>query len=89
MDKKHKYKIAQKRVEAKIGFFIHAAVYLGVNALLITLNLTSSAKEIWFIYPLVGWGLGLLLHFVLVYWQTPTTGDWQKRMIKKELERLE
>ncbi len=87
MDKQQKYKIARARVEAKIGFYIHAGIYLLVNVLLIAINLSTSPGEYWFIYPLGGWGLGLLLHFILVFSQF-STRDWQKRMIDKELERL-
>ena len=87
MDERQKLEIARKRVEAKIGFYIHAGIYLAVNVLLIAINLGTSPNDLWFIYPLGGWGLGLVLHFVLVFSQF-SMGDWKKRMIEKELERL-
>ena len=88
MDSEHKYKIARKRVEARIGFIIHAAIFVLVNALLVTINLTTAPQEFWFLYPLIGWGLGLLLHAVLAF-SDFSAGDWKKRMIEKELERLD
>lgn len=36
------YERAQRRVEAKIRFYIHLTVYVGVNILLIIINLASS-----------------------------------------------
>ncbi len=87
MDERQKLKIARKRVEAKIGFYFHLGIYVVVNALLIAINLGTSPNEFWFLYPLGGWGLGLLLHFVLAFSQF-SLGDWKKRMIEKELERL-
>ena len=29
-----------------------------------TLNLTSDPEVIWFVYPLIGWGIGIIAHFV-------------------------
>ena len=87
MDEKQKYRLARKRVEAKIGFYIHAGVFVAVNLLLVVINLTTSPNEIWFIYPLGGWGAGLLLHFFLTFSQI-STSDWKKRMIDKEMDRL-
>jgi 2TM domain len=87
MDEKQKYRLARKRVEAKIGFYIHAGVFVAVNLLLVAINLTTSPNEIWFIYPLGGWGAGLLLHFFLAFSQI-STSDWKKKMIDREMDRL-
>ncbi|MDH3580532.1 MAG: 2TM domain-containing protein [Hyphomicrobiales bacterium] len=43
---------------------IHAAVYVVVNAVLAGINLSQTpaageARELWFIWPLAGWGIGL------------------------------
>ena len=46
----------------KAGLYIHAAVYAGVNALLITINLSTATGRLWFKWPLLGWGVGLLAH---------------------------
>lgn len=44
------------------GFVIHSAVYLGVNILLAGIDVFTSPNSLWFYWPLVGWGLGLLGH---------------------------
>ena len=61
------YERAKKRVEAKIGFYIHLAVYVGVNALLIIINLASSPQYLWFKWPLLGWGIGVFFHGLSVF----------------------
>ena len=48
----------------------HAALYLLINAFLITLNLLTSPRELWFQYPLLLWGFGLLMHFLSVFFLT-------------------
>ncbi|MDW8076323.1 MAG: 2TM domain-containing protein [Nitrososphaerota archaeon] len=39
-------------------------IYVIINALLIFINLYTSPHVIWFIWPLLGWGIGLILHFI-------------------------
>lgn len=48
MENEEAYLRAKKRVEAKIGFYIHLAVYAGVNILLIIINLSTSPEYVWF-----------------------------------------
>jgi phosphotransferase system glucose/maltose/N-acetylglucosamine-specific IIC component len=45
-------------------FFVHLVIYIIVNIFLATLNLTSDPDVIWFVYPLIGWGIGIIAHFV-------------------------
>ncbi len=59
---KSEYKKAQNRVEQKISFFVHLSVYLLVNGLLLTINLIKSPQNLWFQWPLMGWGIGLFFH---------------------------
>lgn len=80
------YERARKRVETRIGFYIHLFVYLAVNALLIFINLTTSPDYYWFKWPLLGWGIGLLFHALGVY-ASSIGGSVKDRMIKKEMER--
>jgi hypothetical protein len=46
----------------KVGLYIHATVYVAVNVLLITINLSAGTGRLWFQWPLLGWGIGLLAH---------------------------
>ena len=52
---------------SRVGFYVHFGVYLAVNALLFVIWLvTPHAGEPlpWFLYPLMGWGIGLVAHFI-------------------------
>ena len=62
------YEIARKRVEEKKGFFIHLIVYVVVNIILIIIwAVTDSGDGVpWFVYPLGGWGIGLVCHYFSV-----------------------
>jgi hypothetical protein len=41
---------------------IHATVYAAVNVLLLAINLSTAPRHLWFQWPLLGWGIGLLAH---------------------------
>ncbi len=56
--------LADERIR---GVAVHLFVYLAVNALLIGINLTYSPDNLWFIWPLLGWGIGLAGHAWLAY----------------------
>ena len=86
MQNQEAYQRAKKRVEAKLGFYIHLAVYIGVNILLIIINLTSSPDYLWFIWPLFGWGVGLFFHALGVF-VFPGGSGIKEKMIEKELEK--
>jgi|HubBroStandDraft_3_1064219.scaffolds.fasta_scaffold144253_2 hypothetical protein len=76
---------ATRRADAKIGFRTHALVYVLVNAGLAALNLLTSQHYLWFVFPLFGWGIGLLAHGLAVY---GVTSIGREEMIEREMERL-
>lgn len=82
------YQQAKKRAEAKLGFYIHAAIFLIVNVILIIVDLVTSPDKHWFYWPLLGWGVGLLGHGALVFLK-PGQSSLKEAMIKSELEELE
>jgi 2TM domain len=66
----HEYKQAERELmlkEAKRGWQIHAAVYAIVMTGLTVLNVLlvhyTSASFYWFPFPLVGWGIGIAMHY--------------------------
>ena len=88
MQKDEAYQKARKRVEAKIGFHIHLAVYVGVNILLMIINLTASPEYLWFKWPLFGWGIGVFFHGMSVF--VFSGGKFRKikdRMIEEEMKK--
>jgi hypothetical protein len=61
------YKKAYEEVrkeEEKRPFLIHLVVYVLVNAMLIIINFIYSPEDIWFFYPLIGWGIGITIHYL-------------------------
>jgi hypothetical protein len=81
------YQLARKRVEEKKGFFIHFTVYVCVNALLIIIWAVNGDGFPWFVFPLAGWGIGIMFHFLGVF-VFGRQGEWERREIEKEVERL-
>lgn len=68
-------KLAKKRV----GFKIHLILYLAINAFLVTVNLITSPSFPWALFPLGGWGIGVLSHGLAVK---------KREAIEREIERL-
>lgn len=81
------YEQARRRVDAKIGFFTHLGVYVVVNALLIIINLQSSPEQLWFYWPLLGWGIAIAFHAlgVFVFFRGSLL---KERLISRELRKL-
>ena len=48
------------KIDRLRGFFIHLLTYGLVNAGLIIINLLTNPTHLWFIWPLVGWGIGIV-----------------------------
>ena len=87
-----KYELAKKRVEAKIGFFIHLAIFILVNSILAAVDILGSPEKLWFYWPLGGWGLGVLLHGFGVYYHPASSNNrlsFKESLIEKELKAIE
>ena len=81
------YEQARKRAVAKFGLYIHAAVYLGVNVFLIILNLAIDRQNLWFIWPLLGWGIGLVAHWAIVSLSNRPGKSVLDRFVERELQK--
>ncbi len=86
MQNQEAYQRAKEKVEAKIGFFIHLAVYTAVNVMLIAINLNSSPQYFWFIWPLIGWGIAVIFHALGVFVYSGGSA-LKERMIEKEMKK--
>lgn len=84
MNEQQAYEKARRRVEAKIGFFIHLVVYIVVNAVLIVVNVSESPEYLWFKWPLIGWGIGVVFHALGVFFFSGGSVV-KERMIEKEM----
>lgn len=78
-------RLARRRASAKLGWYLHAGVYLFVNLLLAVLSMGSGHH--WAVFPAVGWGMGLAIHGVVVFLLTGSSG-LHERMVQAERNRL-
>ncbi len=79
-------RLAHKRAGARMGLYVHAAVYLLVNLGLWTIAMLSGKH--WAIFPTLGWGLGLLIHAAIVLLAMPGASVYQ-RLLHQERTRLQ
>lgn len=83
------YKEAKKRVEKLKGFYIHVAVYLVVNFMIIYANYTySNTSTSIFEWRNFGtafwWGIGLLAHAFSIFTVDYFFGkEWEERKIQE------
>lgn len=86
MDEQARYQEAKRRVEEIKGFYFHLLSYILVNGVLIVINLLTSPEYLWFIWPLLGWGIGIIIHAFSVFsglWGK----SWEERKIKEIMEK--
>jgi hypothetical protein len=80
--------LARKRANAKLGWYLHALAYVLVNAVMFALSRHAFGTRPWSVYPLLGWGLGLVLHGVSVFLLGSASG-LRERMVQREREALQ
>ncbi len=69
-------------------FYIHLAQYVLVISLLMVINLATNAGTLWFVWPALGWGIGILGHAAAVFEFMPFFGaQWERRQVEKRLGR--
>ena len=91
MSEEQIYEEAKKRVEEKKEFRVHAIVYVVINAMLALIWWFTGAEITgagvpWFVFPLGGWGIGLLFHGLGVYVFSRRQED--RRAIEREAEKI-
>jgi len=79
------YQEAKKRVNERIGFYVHLLVYLSVNAFFHYINWREGGSY-WAVFPAAGWGIGLLFHGVGVFGFF-NNSSWKQKQIHKEIEK--
>ena len=82
------YRRAERRIEDRIGFFWHLIVYLIVNGgiVLIWYFTTGADSYFWPKWSLLGWGIGLLFHFVSVFLGEGVFRGYKDRKIAQYIE---
>lgn len=79
---------AQKRIEEERSFYTHLITYVAVNAFLVALNLITSPNHLWFFWPMLGWGIGLILHGFGTFGKHLVLGKkWEERRMEQLMRR--
>ena len=85
-----RYFKARKRVEEIKGFYGNLIAYIVVNIGLMVINLLTSPAYLWFFWPMLGWGIGVLFHGMKVFNYMPFFGkDWEEKKIKEFMDKEE
>ena len=71
----------QELAEANVGFYRHCLTYLVVNLGLFGIDYLDNGAVNWAFFPLIGWGVGLLAHFLQIR-------SFSLFSVEKEKERL-
>ncbi|MEP7299826.1 MAG: 2TM domain-containing protein [Burkholderiales bacterium] len=77
---------AHRRVRRKMGFFIHAFVFVAVNLGLYAINAFTGEPR-WAHFPVWGWGLGLAIHGLVTFMSLQGEG-LRRSTLAREIEQL-
>lgn len=85
-----KYRLAKKRVEKLKAFYIHFGIYVICIPGFIYLNFLSEAGFPWAIFPILGWGIGIMSHASETFNYNPFFGkNWEERKIRELMDKDE
>ena len=77
------HELARKRVE----FRTHLIVYCVVNGALWILWYVTGQGYPWPLWPLIGWGIGLIFHYLFEYRSSKLLSEEEKyKKLKKQME---
>ncbi|HEX9151400.1 MAG TPA: 2TM domain-containing protein [Flavobacterium sp.] len=83
-----RYFKAKKKVEEIKGFYGNLVAYIVVNIGLVAINLLTSPEHLWFYWPMLGWGIGVVFHGMKVFNYMPFIGkDWEEKKIKEFMDK--
>jgi len=80
--------LALARVRKIKGFYIHLAQYVVGISVLTVINLLTHPSKLWFFWPALGWGIGILAHAAATFEFIPFFGaEWERKQVEKLLGR--
>jgi signal transduction histidine kinase len=77
---------ARRRAAAEVAFYAHLQSYLGVMAFLALINVFTTWYP-WFIWPALGWGIGLFAHYMAVFGSQRLKERYFDPAVDRELQR--
>ena len=89
MTEEEAYRKAKKRVIAKKAFYIHLGSFCATTLFLFTINYLTSPNFWWFLFPTLGWGIGIVSHYISVFGiSSPSGEDWEDKEVEKEMRKI-
>lgn len=83
-----RYHQAQKKVKEIKDFYQHLTVFILVTIMLLVVNLMTSPEYLWFIWCVLGWGVGVLFHGLKAFGVSSFFNkEWEERKIREFIER--
>lgn len=83
-----RYQRAKEKVGEIRGFYTHALVFALVMAGLAYVNYATTPEFYWVVFPLLGWGIGLLAHAMRTFNLFPFFGKkWEERKIREYMDK--
>jgi hypothetical protein len=77
---------ARSRLAAEKGFYVHVATYVIVIGCLFIINAMTGSRW-WFIWPALGWGIGILVHALATFGLVGFMGrEWERRRLNELIE---
>ncbi len=78
---------AKERVAELKAFYTHLITYIVGCVFFITINYMYTPKNHWFIFPVLGWGIGILSHALQTF-NIPLLGKkWEERKMKEYMDK--
>ncbi|PKP20191.1 MAG: histidine kinase [Bacteroidetes bacterium HGW-Bacteroidetes-21] len=88
MEDIEKYKKAKERIGEIKSFYVHLITYTIVNVAMVIYNLIVTPQVLWFVWPMMGWGIGILVHALSVFLKGRLfSKDWEDKKIKELMEK--
>jgi len=79
-------KRARRRAAAEVSFYGHLMSYLGVMAFLALINILTTRYP-WFLWPALGWGIGLFAHYMAVFGSRTLKEKYFYPAVEREVRR--
>ena len=88
MERNGRLERARSQVERMTGFYIHLTVFVLVMLLMLVINAWTGGGW-WVQWPLIGWGIGILVHAFAVFGRAPNfVREWQLRKIRELRDKM-
>lgn len=76
---------AVKRLKKRRDFYTHLLVYLLVNGFIVGIWAVTGSGFFWPIFPMIGWGIGLVLNG----WDVFRDEEFREQQIQQEIARIQ